>query len=244
VPQPYDAKGVICENLEITRWGGSRKRQIILVGAHYDSVPGSPGADDNASGVAALLEISRRLASAQMDRTVRLAAFVNEEAPFFFRKTMGSMVYATAARQRGDDILLMISLEMLGYYDERPATQRYPPLFRCFYPDRADFIAFVSNLASRRQMLRSVSAFASDSDFPVEHVATLGIIPGVSLSDHLSFWRRGYRALMVTDTAFYRNPYYHSPRDVPQTLDYPAFARLTEGLTKMVLRLADSHTRL
>jgi len=240
VTQSYDAKGVTCENLEITRWGRLQKQQIILLGAHYDSVRGSPGADDNASAVAALLEISRRLAAADLDRTVCLVAFVNEEPPFFFRKTMGSMVYATAARKRGDDIRLMISLEMLGYYDERPKTQRYPPLFRFFYPNRANYIAFVSNLASHRQMLRAVSAFNSCSDFPVRHIATLGIIPGISLSDHLSFWRRGYRAMMVTDTAFYRNSFYHTRGDVPQTLNYPAFARVTEGLCGMVLHLANS----
>ncbi len=243
-PQSYKAKGVACENLEVTRWGGSRRHEIILLGAHYDSVKGSPGADDNASGVAALLEISRRVASADTDRTVRFVAFVNEEPPFFLWKNMGSMVYANAARRRGDRILLMLSLEMLGYYDRRAGTQHYPPIFRFFYPDRATFIAFVSNLRSRRQMLRAVSAFAAHSDFPVEHVATLGIVPGISLSDHLSFWRQGYRALMVTDTAFYRNPFYHTLRDLPDTLDYSAFARVTEGLHEMVLHLATSREPL
>jgi Zn-dependent M28 family amino/carboxypeptidase len=242
--QCYEAEGVVCENLEITRRGGKRNTELILLGAHYDSVRGSPGADDNASGVAALLEISRRLAAAEVDRTVRMVAFVNEEPPFFYWKNMGSMRYASAVRRRGDDIRLMISLEMLGYYDQRPESQHYPPLFRYFYPSRADFIAFVSNLRSRRRMLRAVVAFLSHSDFPVEHIATLGIIPGISLSDHLSFWRQGYRAMMVTDTAFYRNPCYHTPWDVPDSLDYAAFGRVTDGLYRMVLRLADSRVRL
>ncbi len=240
VSQSYKASGVACENLETTLFGGARKQQIVLLGAHYDSVQGSPGADDNASGVAALLEISRCLASAETDRTVRFVAFVNEEPPFFFWKNMGSMVYARTARKRGDDIRLMISLEMLGYYDLRHGSQHYPPLFRFFYPKRANFVAFVSNLRSRKWMLRAVSAFAAHSDFPVEHVATLGIVPGISLSDHLSFWRQGYRALMVTDTAFYRNPFYHSPWDIPDTLDFASFARVTEGLSKSALVLADS----
>jgi len=238
--QCYRADGTPCRNLEITRSGQSRSRHIILVGAHYDSVQGSPGADDNASGVAALLEISRCLASVPSERTVRFVAFVNEEPPFFFRYQMGSMVYARAARKRGDDIRLMMSLEMMGCYDRRPGSQRYPPLFRFFYPDRGDFIAFVSDLRSRGQLLRTVAAFRSHSDFPVEHAAAPAIVPGIGLSDHLSFWRNGYRALMITDTAFYRYPYYHTPLDTPDRLDYEAFARVTEGVCKAVITLADS----
>jgi len=243
VSQSYLAEGTPCENLEVTRWGGSQRQQIVLVGAHYDSVSGSPGADDNASGVAALLEISRCLASVSNERTVRFVAFVNEEPPFFFWRQMGSMVYARAARKRGDDIRLMMSLEMLGYYDKRPNSQHYPPLFRFFYPDCADFIAFVSNLRSRGQLRRAVAAFRSHSDFPIEHVAALSIVPGIGFSDHLSFWRQGYRALMVTDTAFYRYPYYHTPWDVPDKLDYEAFACVTEGLCEAIVALANDSVR-
>ncbi len=237
--QSYVAKGTVCRNLEINRWGKSRDRRVILVGAHYDSVKGSPGADDNASGVAALLEISRSFASSSTERTVRFVAFVNEEPPFFYWNQMGSMVYARAARGRGDDISLMMSLEMLGYYDQRPHSQRYPPLFRYFYPDRANFIAFVSNLWSRGQLGRAVAAFRSNSDFPVAHVASLSIVPGIGFSDHLSFWRQGYRALMVTDTAFYRYAHYHTPWDVPDKLDYEAFACVTNGVCKAISDLAD-----
>jgi Zn-dependent M28 family amino/carboxypeptidase len=239
VLQSYEAKGVPCVNLEINRWGQSRRQQIILVGAHYDSVKGSPGADDNASGVAAMLEISRRLASVTAERTVRFVAFVNEEPPFFYWKEMGSMVYARAARKRGDDIRLMISLEMLGYYDQRPKSQHYPPFFRFFYPDCANFIAFVSNLRSRRQMRRAATFFRHHADFPLEHVAALAVIPGIAWSDHLSFWRQGYRAFMVTDTAFYRYPYYHTPWDVPDRLDYESLARVTEGLCAAIATLAN-----
>lgn len=238
LPQSYEVEGVPCENLEVTRWGLSRRQQIVLIGAHYDSVEGSPGADDNASGVAALLEISRCFASITNERTVRFVAFVNEEPPFFYWRQMGSMVYARAARKRGDDIRLMMSLEMLGYYDTRPNSQRYPPLLKFFYPDRANFIAFVSNLRSRRQMRRAVSSFRAYSDFPLEHIATLGIVPGVAWSDHLSFWRQGYPALMVTDTAFYRYPHYHTARDTPDNLDFEALARVTDGLCKTIAALA------
>jgi hypothetical protein len=243
VPQSYEAEGTPCENLEITRWGQSRRQQIILVGAHYDSVEGSPGANDNASGVAALLEISRCLALEPTERTARFVAFVNEEPPFFYWRQMGSMVYARAARKRGDDIRLMMSLETMGCYDKRPNSQRYPPFFRFFYPNRANFIAFVSNLRSRKQLRRAVASFRSHSDFPVEHVAALSIIPGISWSDHLSFWRQGYRALMVTDTAFYRYPYYHTSWDVPDKLDYEALACVTEGLCKTIVALANDSAR-
>jgi Zn-dependent M28 family amino/carboxypeptidase len=237
--QPYQTRGVLCKNLEITHWGQSRRPQMILVGAHYDSIQGGPGADDNASGVAALLEISRCLASRPTERTVRFVAFVNEEPPFFFWNQMGSMVYARAARERGDDIRLMMSLEMLGYYDQRPNSQHYPPFLGFFRPSRGNFIAFVSNLRSRRQLRRTVGFFRSLSSFPAEHVAAPGIIPGISWSDHLSFWRQGYPALMVTDTAFYRYPCYHTPLDTPEKLDYEALARVTDGLCKTIVEFAN-----
>ncbi len=236
--QTYMAKGVSCKNLEVTRWGISRNEGMILVGAHYDSVKGSPGADDNASGIAALLEISRSLASSGNDQTIRFVAFVNEEPPFFYWRKMGSMVYARAARQRGDKITLMMSLEMLGYYKKNRGTQRYPPFLRLFYPDRADFIAFASNLRSRRQLHSTTARFHACCDFPLEKIAAPGVVPGISWSDHLSFWRYGYPALMVTDTAFYRNPNYHTSGDTPDTLDYEAFARVTEGLWRTIIALA------
>ena len=236
--QVYDAGGVESANLEATRRGAGRIDEIILVGAHYDTVKGSPGADDNASGVAALLEISRRFLDVAPDRTVRFVAFVNEEPPFFYWRQMGSMVYARAARARGDDIRLMLSLEMLGYYRDEPGSQRYPPFFRYFYPDRGNFLALVSNLRSRRMLRRTVAGFKRHSDVPVESLATLSIVPGVSWSDQISFWRRGYRALMVTDTSFYRYPYYHTPWDTPEKLDYEILARVTDGLFGALADLA------
>jgi Zn-dependent M28 family amino/carboxypeptidase len=236
--QSYRAGGIACENLEVTIAGGARAREVVLLGAHYDSVAGSPGADDNASGVAALLEIARLLAASRPDRTIRLVAFVNEEPPFFFWGDMGSRIYARAARERGDDIRVMLSLEMLGYYSERPNSQRYPPLMRWFYPDRGNFIAFVSNLASRRALQNTVRAFRAHSDFPCESLATFSFVPGVAWSDQLSFWRERYPALMVTDTAFYRNPYYHTHLDTPDRLCYSKAARVVHGLALAALDLA------
>jgi Zn-dependent M28 family amino/carboxypeptidase len=228
--QYYQAMGVKSENLEVVRTGTTKPEEIILVGAHYDTVRGTPGADDNASGIAALLELTRMFATAETERTLRFVAFVNEEPPFFFWSEMGSGVYAEAAKTRGENIRLMISLEMLGSYSEQPGSQRYPPLLRHFYPDRANFIAMVSNRASRKELQQLVNAFKSHSDFPVESLATFEIIPGVAWSDHLSFWRAGYPAIMITDTAFYRNAAYHAADDTPEKLNYPAMASVVEGL--------------
>lgn len=235
--QSFEEGGVLCENLEITR-RGTRADQILLVGAHYDSVKGSPGANDNGSGVAALLELSRLFKQVHPKPSLRFVAFVNEEPPFFITGRQGSMIYAKAARRRGDDIRLMIALETIGYYCDAPGSQNYPPFFGLFYPDAGNFLGFVSNLQSRKIMRRMVRLFRTSSDFPVEHVATLGVVPGVSWSDHRSFWRYGYRALMVTDTALYRYPYYHSAQDTPDKLLYPELARVTEGLFGALSRLA------
>ncbi len=242
--QRYIAYDIVSENLEVVRPGIKRPGEIILIGAHYDSVRGSPGANDNASGVAALLEIGRALADVSLQRTVRLVAFVNEEPPFFYWGEMGSGVYAKAARSRGDDIRVMMSLEMLGAYSNAPRSQSYPSIIGWFYPDRANFIAFVSNIASRKQLKRTVEAFRKNSAFPSEYLATFSIVPGVSWSDQLSFWREGYQALMVTDTAFYRYPYYHTAQDTPNKLDYTSMAQVVKGLTGAIIALANDEAEL
>ena len=212
--ETFTADGVDCANLVITRPG--RFDEILLIGAHYDTVRGSPGADDNASGVAGLLELSRAFTAVTPSVTVRFVAFTNEEPPFFFTRQQGSVVHARAARARGERIALMISLEMLGYYDDRPGSQHYPPLFHWFYPDRGDFLGFVGDLRSRTLMRKAAAAFRTASELPLETCATLRWIPGVGSSDHAPFWRQGYRAFMVTDTAYHRNPYYHTAGDVPR----------------------------
>ena len=236
--QTYVADGVDSSNLEVVVRGGAREGEIVLVGAHYDTVRGCPGADDNASGVAGLIEIARALRDVRPARTVKFVAFVNEEPPFFFRGEMGSKVYARAARARGDDICLMLSLEMLGCYSDEPGGQAYPPLLRFFYPDRGNFIAFVSNLRSRRTLQRWVREFRSNSDFPAESLASPAFVPGVAWSDQLSFWRAGYPAAMVTDTAFYRYRHYHAPTDTPEQLQYPQMARVVAGLARAVAAFA------
>jgi Zn-dependent M28 family amino/carboxypeptidase len=238
--QVYRAAGVESANLAVSIEGSERPKEIILLGAHYDSERGTPGADDNASGVAALIEISRWLKDRTPRRTIRLVAFVNEEMPFFLTGDMGSAVYARAAREAGHDIRLMLSLEMLGFYRDSPGSQSYPPLFRWFYPERGNFIAFVANFASSRVVKQAAQAFRAHSDFPLECAVTFASVPGVSWSDHASFWKEGYRAFMVTDTAFHRNPNYHLPHDTWDTLDYPRLARLSLGLARMTEALANA----
>lgn len=238
--QTYDAKGVESSNLEISRAGSTKPKEIILIGAHYDTVAGSPGANDNGSGVAAMLELSEQFANMETDRTVRFTAFVNEEPPFFNSSLRGSRVYAKMARKRGDKIIGAIILECLGCYSDRPGSQGYPALVKMFYPDRGNFIAFVSNIRSRAWLRRVVASFKAGSTFPAESLAVFTpIAPGAAWSDHSSFWEAGYRALMVTDTAFYRYPYYHAVADTPEKLDYVSMARVTEGLRGAAMSLAE-----
>jgi Zn-dependent M28 family amino/carboxypeptidase len=236
--QAYEAQGVRCENLEVALPGSHRPDEIFVVGAHYDTVEGSPGADDNASGVAGLIEIARELRSCPLQRTVRLVAFVNEEPPFFRGGQMGSEQYAAAARARGDDIRVMLSLEMLGCYRDEPGSQAYPPFLKWCYPERGNFIAFVSNLRSRRALAEVTAAFRAHCDFPSERLASPAIVPGISWSDQRSFWRAGYPAVMVTDTSFYRYAHYHLATDTPERLRYPEMARVVQGLVRALAALA------
>lgn len=238
----YQVEAETWSNLEVIRPGTRLPNEIILVGAHYDSVLGSPGANDNGSGVAALLVLSARFATLETARTLRFVAFVNEEPPFFYGYEMGSHIYAGAARGRGDDIRAMFSLETIGYYDDARGSQRYPPLLGFFYPPQGDFIAFVSNLGSRALLKRASAAFRDTTDFPLEQLAAPALVPGVSWSDQLSFWRAGYDGVMITDTALYRYPYYHSAEDTPDKLDYGRFAHVTEGLLGMLRRLDAADT--
>jgi hypothetical protein len=236
--QEYDARGVKSVNLEIEIPGTTLSDEIILIGAHYDSVLGCPGANDNATGVAALLEISRLLGTRKLARTVRLVAFTNEEPPFFLRRDMGSKVYASLARKRKDNIVAMLSLETMGYYSEAPSSQQYPFPFSFFYPHTANFIGFVGNLGSRHLVRQSLEAFRSHTQFPSEGTAAPGWITGIGWSDHWSFWRAGYRAIMVTDTALFRYEHYHTSGDTPEKIDYNRLARVTMGLSHVVTELA------
>jgi Zn-dependent M28 family amino/carboxypeptidase len=238
--QEYLARDVESANLIIEIPGISLPQQIVIVGAHYDTVPGSPGANDNASGVASLLEISRLLAGIKPARTIRLVAFTNEEPPFFLRRNMGSRVYASRARSLNENIVGMVSLETMGFYSEAPNSQGYPFPFSFFYPHTANFIGFVGNIRSSGLVRLSLAAFRRTTRFPSEGTAAPGWITGIGWSDHWSFWREGYRAIMITDTAFFRYDYYHTRQDTPEKIDYDRLARVTSGLAEVVAELADT----
>jgi hypothetical protein len=236
--QRYEVAGHEVRNLEVQVAGAARAGEVIVVGAHYDSVAGAPGGNDNGSGVAAVLELARLFHGTQPARTLRFVLFVNEEMPFYRSDAMGSRQYAQRSKAGGDRIVAMFSLETIGYYSDRPGSQRYPFPLGLFYPTTGNFIAFVSNLASRGLLHEALASFRRHADFPSEGVAAPAFIPGVDWSDHASFWEAGYPALMVTDTAPYRYPHYHTARDTPDQVDYDRVARLVGGLHSMLSELA------
>jgi Zn-dependent M28 family amino/carboxypeptidase len=204
---------------------------IYVVGAHYDTVVGSPGADDNASGVAGMLELARLAAQDPPPVTTRFAAFTLEEPPVFRSSKMGSMHYAEKLRESGVRVRGMISLEMIGYYSTEKGSQFYPlAFFKLLFPPVGDFAAFVGNTSSRAFTKAMKRAFKEHAGINCVSLNTVRAVPGVDFSDHSSFWKHGYPAFMVTDTAFYRNPNYHNPGDTPDTLDFARIAEVVRGL--------------
>jgi len=237
--QAYTVQATSVRNLEAVLSGTSLAEEIVLIGAHYDTVSESPGANDNASGVAALIEIARLLAAKLLARSVRFVAFVNEEAPFFYTWKMGSHRYARRAHERGDTITAMLSLETIGYYSDANGSQQYPnPVYAWLYPSTGNFIGFVGNLASRKLVRQCLGSFRRHSAFPSEGIAAPGRMMGIHWSDHWSFWQEGYAAVMVTDTALFRYPHYHASTDLPDRIDYERLARVAEGLAKVTVDLA------
>lgn len=237
-PHDFDFNGHKLSNL-IAEIKGENPDEVVVVGAHYDTVPGSPGADDNASGVAALLEIMRSLSGLQPRRTLRFVAFANEEHPGAPAETMGSYVYARDCRASGENIVAMLSLEMLGVYSDDPGSQRYPQPFNLFYPEVANFIAFVTNSSYRKLVRKCVGLFRQHARFPSEGGAAPSGMRDAGRSDHWGFWQFGYPALMVTDTSNFRYAHYHTARDTPDKLDFDRLARVTAGLAAVVRALAD-----
>lgn len=233
----YELNGQMCHNIEVEIRGSSPK--IVVMGAHYDSVPGCPAANDNGSGVAAMLALARRFAGKSVESTLRFVAFVNEEPPYFLSSQMGSYVYASRCKERGDQIVAMISLETIGYFSDAPNSQTYPaPGFGAFYPKTGNFIGFVANVGSRALLRRTLSIFRAQKKIPSQGAALPGFIPGASWSDHWSFWQQGYPAIMITDTAPFRYPHYHLPTDTPDKLDYDRFALVVSGMEKVISDLA------
>ncbi len=225
-------------NIVVNLPGETRPEEIVLFGAHYDSVLGSPGADDNASAVSVLLEMCRALKERNRERTIRLVFFNLEEHPMFNTPYMGSRVHAKSARDRGENLRIMISLEMLGYFSDREGGQAFPlPLMGRFFPSTPNFIGVVGDSESKSEV-RLVAAALRRTGIPVQTLAASRLIPGINLSDHDGFWDLGFKALMVTDTAFYRNPNYHSPNDTIGTLDFRMMSRICRGLVEAAVELA------
>jgi hypothetical protein len=239
--QPYNYKGRTYKNIFVEKRGKKDAEKLIIVGAHYDTAIGTPGADDNASGVAGLLELARLLTNIPLDKTVHFVAFALEEPPLFRSRFMGSHVYAKNLKQTRRHVEGMICLEMIGYFTDEPESQLFPlPFFRWLYPTTGNFIALVSNLQSRGFLNRVKSAFKKGTSLPVESLSTVSLVPGVDFSDHRSFWKFGYDAIMVTDTAFYRNFQYHGPGDIPEILDYDRMAEVVFGLESAIRELASN----
>lgn len=236
----YEAMGKGCENLEAEVRGTTEPDDILLVGAHYDSVVGCPGANDNASGVAAMLALAGAVVQSKPSCTLRFVAFTNEEPPYFQTRHMGSRLYARRCRERGERIILMLSLETIGYYSNEPKSQGYPFPIGFFYPSTGNFIAFVSNTENAPWVKHLLTTFRSHAKFPSQGGALWEWIPGVAWSDHWSFWQEGYPAVMVTDTAPNRYPYYHTASDTPDRVDYPRMARVVSGLRDVILNIAKS----
>lgn len=229
-------KNLLFYNIEAELKGTESPNKILIIGAHYDSVAvdGSAGADDNASGVAGIIELASYYADKPQKNTIRFVAFVNEEPPFFWTKNMGSYVYAKNCKDKRENIIGMISLECIGYFSNRQNSQKYPFPIYLLYPSTGNFIGFVSNINSRKFLKKTIGFFRKSSLIGSEGGAFPGFVQGVGWSDQSSFWDMGFDALMITDTALFRNPYYHTSYDTYDKLDYISMAKVIVGLEEVI----------
>jgi Zn-dependent M28 family amino/carboxypeptidase len=232
--QKYTIADKTFSNLEVEIPGSSLADEILVIGGHYDSAFNSPGANDNATGAAAVLALAREFVGTKPMRTLRFVEFTNEEPPYFQTKNMGSLVYAQAAKQRDDKIVGMFSLETLGYFTDKENTQKYPPPLSSLYPDRGNFIGFISDIDSRELLRNTIRSFRAQTKFPSEGVALPSSIQGVGWSDQWSFWQQGYQALMITDTALFRYPHYHTNEDTLDKIDVEKLSRVTYGISQVI----------
>ncbi len=230
---------VVCSRLPFEAYK-AYKRPLLVIGAHYDTVSFTPGADDNASGIAGLLELSRVMGD-DLPEEVLLVAFTLEEPPFYRTRNMGSYRFARLLKRMGVKLMGMICLEMIGYFSDRPQSQHFPlPLMDKVYPSTGNFIALVGNIWSKAFTQQVEAAFKRADTIPVYSLNAPFLVFGVDLSDHWSFYKCGFKAVMVTDTAFYRNPNYHRPTDLPETLDYSRMAAVVAALKRAVEELTES----
>jgi hypothetical protein len=220
---------------------GPDTKERIVVGAHYDTAGIQPGADDNATGVAGLIELASLLREASLPLCVELVAFTLEEEPHVHSAPMGSAVHATSLRQHNIPVRVMFSLEMIGYFTDAPHSQRFPlPFLAAVYPSQGNFIAIVGNLSQGIVVRQIKPAMRSASSLPVHSLNAPRFVPGVDFSDHRNYWQAGYHAVMVTDTAFYRNARYHTMQDTADTLDYGRMAMVVQGLYAAVVASAQA----
>ena len=222
----------------IARFGPDTPERIV-VGAHYDACGPLPGADDNASGVAGLIELARLLGAHPPALRVDLIAFSTEEPPYFGTTGMGSSVHAQLLKKENVSIRAMLSLEMIGYFSDARGSQRFPAgILSAFYPSTGNFIGVVGRVSEGLLARRVKSAMTQASPLPVYSVTAPSVIPGVDFSDQRNYWHHGYSALMVTDTAFYRNLNYHTADDTAEKLDYKRMAMVVEGVYAAVAELS------
>lgn len=235
-----DGKPVRNIDVAIEPAGGSAEPDVIVVGAHYDSVSGSPGANDNASGAAAVIELARLLRDLDTvgGKRIRLVLFVNEEPPYFRTEAMGSLRYARALAQRNERVVAMCSLETIGFYSSDPGSQVYPAPFGLMFPDRGDFVAFVGMMGSRALVRETMRSFRSHTSFPTIGGVAPDFIPGIGWSDHWAFAEQGFQAVMITDTAPFRYPHYHRPSDTPDKIDAEKVARVVKGVERVIRDLS------
>ena len=235
--QVYRVQGRSYRNV-IAHFGPETEERII-VGAHYDAAGPFPGADDNASGVAGVIELARLLSQQQPPMRVELVAFSLEEPPYFRTTGMGSLVHAKSLRQQNVRVRVMFSLEMIGYFSDAPNSQLFPVgLLSAFYPSKGNFISVVGRLSEGLLVRRTKAAMRNATPLPVYSINAPRFIPGVDLSDQVNYWYSGYDALMITDTAFYRNRNYHTAEDTAEKLDYKRMAMVVEGVYAAVMDLA------
>jgi hypothetical protein len=241
--QVYEVAGKAVRNIEATIEPAdpARLRGTIVLGAHYDSFGDAPGANDNGTGTAAVIELARLLADlrGRTDARIRLVLFVNEEPPYFKTSAMGSFRYARLLAERRERVIGMFSLETLGCFFDRPGTQHYPPPFGLLYPSEGNFIAFVGLLASREFLHAVIRSFRSHTAFPTIGGVAPGFVRGIDWSDHWSFESFRYPAVMVTDTALFRYPHYHQPTDTPDKVDVEKLARITRGMERVAREMAE-----
>jgi Zn-dependent M28 family amino/carboxypeptidase len=235
--QPYRVEGNSYRNV-IARFGPDTSERII-VGAHYDSAGPLPGADDNASGVAGLLELARLFGSQPPQMRVELVGFSTEEPPYFRSTGMGSSVHATSLRTNNVKVRAMLSLEMIGYFSDAPGSQHFPVgLLGALYPSTGNFIAVVGRVSDGLLVRQVKSAMSNAAPLRVHSINAPSFIPGVDFSDQLNYWHEGYGAVMITDTAFYRNRNYHTAHDTAEKLDYKRMGMVVEGVYAAVIELS------